>query len=84
MYFDVNLLDLISFLIRTVSLPKCWQTGKMFFVKQVWATNNFKNIFYVAKLQNQVKVELFLNDIHNSTPINFVQYDQRGPLNVLM
>ena len=56
----------------------------MFFVKQVWVTNNFKNIFYVAKLQNQVKVELFLNDIHNSTPINFVQYDQRGPLNVLM
>ena len=84
MYFDVNLLDLISFLIRTVSLPKCWQTGKMFFVKQVWATNNFKNIFYVAKLQNQVKVELFLNDIHNSTPINFVQYDQRVPLNMLM
>ena len=84
MYFDVNLLDLISFLIRTVSLPKCWQTGKMFFVKQVWATNNFKNIFYVAKLQNQVKAELFLNDIHNSTPINFVQYDQRVPLNMLM
>ena len=84
MYFDVNLLDLISFLIRTVSLPKCWQTGKMFFVKQVWATNNFKNIFYVAKLQNQVKAELFSNDIHNSTPINFVQYDQRVPLNMLM
>ena len=84
MYFDVNLLDLISFLIRTVSLPKCWQTGKMFFVKQVWATNNFKSIFYVAKLQNQVKAELFLNDIHNSTPINFVQYDQRVPLNMLM